>query len=89
MVFLIFPVKEDEGRTHAKLYEIQTEVDFFLGFAGEFPREKYHCLFIVVSLIDGYMLIASTDAIFTSSFFNPIYSSVSFILEAWTMELRE
>ena len=89
MVLVIFPVKGDEGLTHAKLDEIQTEIDFFLGFTGEFPREKYHCLFIVASLIDGYILIVSTDAIVNSYFFKPISSSVSFRSDTWKMELRE
>ena len=44
---------------------------------------------IVVSLTEGYILIASIDAIVNSSFFNTISSSVSFGSEAWTMELRE
>ena len=39
---------------------------------------KYLTAFLIVaSLIEGYILITSTDAIFISSFFNPIYSIVS------------
>ena len=41
---------------------------------------------IVASFIDGYMLIASTDAILTSSLFKPRYSSLSFRSEDWTVE---
>ena len=44
---------------------------------------------IVASFIDGYMLIASTDAIVTSSLFTPNYSIISFRPEAWTMESHE
>ena len=89
MVLVIFPVKGDEGLTHAKLDEIQTEIDFFLGFTGEFPRENITAFFIVASLVDGYILIVSTDVIVTSYFFNTVSSSVSFRSDTWTMELRE
>ena len=44
---------------------------------------------IVASLIEGCILIASTEAIVTSSFFNPISSSVYFRSESWTMEFCE
>ena len=44
---------------------------------------------IVESLIDGYMLIASTDAIVNSSLFTFSSSSIYFRLDAWTMETRE
>ena len=39
-------------------------------------------------LIEGYMLIVSTDAIVNSSLFNSSSSSISFRLDAWTMETR-
>ena len=52
--------------------------------------EKYLTAFLIVaSLIEGYILTTSTKAIITSSLFDPIYSSVSFGSEAWTMEFRE
>ena len=52
--------------------------------------EKYLTAFLIVaSLIEGYILITSTDAIVTPSFFNPISSSVSFRPGAWTMEFCE
>ena len=44
---------------------------------------------IVDSLIDGYTLIASTDAIVTLSIFTLISSSISFRSDAWTMETRD
>ena len=44
---------------------------------------------IVASLMDGNILIASNDAIFTSYLFIFNYSSLSFRLDAWTMETRE
>ena len=48
---------------------------------------KYLTAFLIVlSLIESYILIAPTDVIVTSSFFNPIPSIVSFRSEAWTME---
>ena len=48
---------------------------------------KYLTYFLIVaSLIDGYMLIASTDAIVTSSIFTSNSSSLSFRSVAWTME---
>ena len=51
---------------------------------------KYLTAFLIVaSLIDGYMLIASVDAIVTSSLSTPNSSSLYFNLEAWTMESRE
>ena len=51
---------------------------------------KYLTAFLIVaSLIKGYILIASTEAIVTYSFFNPIYSSVSLRSEAWTLEFCE
>ena len=51
---------------------------------------KYLTAFLIVaSLMDGYMLIVSTDAIVTSSIFTSNYSSLSFRLEAWTMESSE
>ena len=62
---------------------------FFLVSLVSFLVKNLTAFFIVASLIDGYILIASTDAIVTSYFFNPISSSVSFRSEAWKMELRE
>ena len=51
---------------------------------------KYLVAFpIVVSLMDGYMLIASTDVIVTSSLFTFNSSSISFRSEEWMMETRE
>ena len=44
---------------------------------------------IVASLIDGYMMIAPTDAMVTSSLFTPNSPSLYFMSEAWTMESHE
>ena len=44
---------------------------------------------IFASLIEGYMLIESTDTIVTSSLTNFLSSTLSFRSEAWTMEKRE
>ena len=40
-------------------------------------------------LIEGYMLIVSTDAIVTSYLFTSSYSSFYFRPDAWTMETCE
>ena len=45
--------------------------------------------FIVESLIDRYILLASTDDIFTLSLFIFSFSSLSFRSDAWTMKKRE
>ena len=39
MILIILPVEVDEGGTHPKLDEVQTKVDFFLGFSGECSRK--------------------------------------------------
>ena len=39
--------------------------------------------------IEGYMLIALTEAIIISSLFNFSYSSLSFSSDDWTMETHE
>ena len=61
----------------------------FLTSLVSFLVKNLTAFLIVASLIYGYMFIASTDAIVTSSFFNPNYSNVSFRSDAWTMELCE
>ena len=55
----------------------------FLTSLVSFLAKNLAAFFIVASLIDGYILIVSTDAIVTSYFFNPISSSVSFRSESW------
>ena len=51
---------------------------------------KYLTAFLIIGgFIDGYMLIASTYAIITSSIFSPGSLGFSFRLEAWTMESCE
>ena len=72
----------------------QTQFDlvvmiFFLGAAVSFLAKNLTAFLIVEILIDGYMLIASTDAIVTSSLFIFSSSSLSFRSYAWTMETRE
>ena len=44
---------------------------------------------IVDSFINGYMLTASTDTIFTSCLFTFRSSSISFRSGTWTIETRE
>ena len=61
----------------------------FLVAAIIFLEKNLTTFMIVESLIDEYMLIASTDAIVTSSLFIFSYSSLSYRLDAWTMETRE
>ena len=72
----------------------QTQFDlvvmiFFLGAAVSFLAKNLTAFLIVEILIDGYMLIASTDAIVTLSIFTLISSSTSFRSDAWTMETRD
>ena len=88
MVFIIIPLKVDEGGTHPKFDEVQTKVDCFLDSLVSVLAKYLTALLIVVSLIEGYILIASTEAIVTFSFFNLISSSFPFRSEAWTMEFR-
>ena len=61
----------------------------FLVFLESFLAKYLIAFLIVASLMNGYMLIASTDAIVTSSLFTSNYSSISFSSEAWTLESRE
>ena len=61
----------------------------FLVSVVSFLAKNLTAFLVVASLMDGYILIASTDAIVTSSLFTFISSSIYFSLEAWTMETRE
>ena len=61
----------------------------FLVAVVSYLTKNITAILIVESFIDGYMLIASTDAIVTSSLFNSSSSGISFRLYAWTMETRE
>ena len=61
----------------------------FLVSLLSFLAKNLTAFLIVASFIDGYMLIASTDAIVNSSIYNPSSSSRSFQSEAWTMEYHE
>ena len=54
-----------------------------------FLANNINSFLIVGIFIDGYMLIASTDAIVTSSIFIFSSSSLYFRSHAWTMETRE
>ena len=65
MVLIVLTVERYEGGAHSEADEIQAEVDGFLGCCGKFSCGKSHCLFDCWKFIDGYMLIASTDAIVT------------------------
>ena len=61
----------------------------FLVSAVSFLPKNLTDFLVVVSLIDGYMLIASTKSIFTLSLYIFSSSSLSFRSDAWTMEMRE
>ena len=61
----------------------------FLVSAVSFLAKYLTAFLIVAILMNEYILIASTDAIFTSSLFTFNYSILSLRLEAWTMETRE
>ena len=61
----------------------------FLVSLVSFLAKNLTAFFILASMIEGYILIASTDAIIASYFFNTVSSSVSFRSDTWTMELRE
>ena len=54
-----------------------------------FLEKNLTSFLIVESFIYGYILIASPNAIVTSSNFIFVYSILSFRLDAWTMETRE
>ena len=60
----------------------------FLAVAVSFLAKNLTAFLIVESLIDRYILIASTDTIVTSSLFIFSSLSLSFRLDAWTMETR-
>ena len=57
----------------------------FLASLVRFLAKNITTFFIVASFIDGYVFIASTDAIVTYCYLNRNYSNVSFRLDAWTM----
>ena len=61
----------------------------FLVAAVSFLAKNITAFLIVESFIDGYMLIASTDAIVASSLFTFSSSSHSFRSDDSTMETRE
>ena len=89
MILIVFTIEGDKGGAHPEVDEFQAEVDGLLGLFGKFLAKYLTAFLIFVSLIYGCMLIASTDAIVTSFLFTPNSSSLSFRLEAWTMESRE
>ena len=57
----------------------------FLVAAVIFLAKNLTAFLIVESFIEGYMLIASTDTIATSSLFTSSSSSLSFRSDAWTI----
>ena len=61
----------------------------FLVSEGSFLAKNITAFFIVDISIEGYMLIASTDAIVTFSLFSYNSSSISFRSDAWRVESRE
>ena len=54
-----------------------------------FLAKNLTAFLIVDSLIEGYILIASTESIVISYLFNTSSSSLSFKSVDWTMETRE
>ena len=58
---------------------------FFLVVAVSFIAKNLTEFLIVESFIEGYMLIASTDAIVTLSLFTSSSPSLSFRSDAWTI----
>ena len=65
MVFIILPVKGDEGLTHTKLDEVQTKVDCFLGLSGECSRKVSHRFLnrrYYAFLEDSTMTVCSLEA---------------------------
>ena len=58
----------------------------YLVSAVSFLAKNITAFLIVESFMDGYILIASTDAIVTSSLFISNSPSLSFRLDAWTMK---
>ena len=62
---------------------------FFLVSLVSFLAKYITAFLIIAGFIDGYMLIASTDAIVTSSLFTSNSSIIYFRSEAWTMEYCE
>ena len=61
----------------------------FLVAAVSFLVKNITDFLIVSSLIEGYILLASTDAIVTKFLFISNYSSLSFRSDACTMEKHE
>ena len=57
----------------------------FLVSTVSFIAKNITAFLIVESFIEGYMLIASTDTIATSSLFTSSSSSLSFRSDAWTI----
>ena len=61
----------------------------FLVAALSFIAKNLTEFLIVESFIEGYMVIASTDAISTLYLFTLSSSSISLMLDAWTIEKRQ
>ena len=60
----------------------------FLVASVIFLAKNLTAFLIVDSLIEGYILIASTESIVISYLFNTSSSSLSFMLDAWTMDMH-
>ena len=61
----------------------------FLVATVSFLANNLTAFLVVESLIEGYMAISPTYAIVTLSILNSSSSSISFRLDAWTMETSE
>ena len=61
----------------------------FLVSAVSFLAKNLTTFLIVASLMDGYIMIASNDAIVTLSLFIFNYSIISFRSDDWTIKTRE
>ena len=86
MILVVIAAERDKVGAHSEADELQASVDGFLGCCGNFSCKKLTSFLIVESFMEGYMLISSTDAIVTLYLFTFSSSSISFRLDAWTME---
>ena len=88
-VFVIFPVELNQGWDRPKIDKLQEKVVVFLVSVVIFMEKNITYFLIVASFIEGYILKASTNYITTPSLFISNSSILSFMLDAWSMEMHE
>ena len=89
MVFIILLIKEYQGGSHLKVYDIQSYFDcFFIGVVSPFVNNLTDFL-VVTIFIKGQMLTVYTGAIVTPYLFIYNYSSLYFWSYDWTMVTHE